>query len=155
MEINISFISIFIIFDYIYALISLFFFLLLHIMTIAFFCWKCPFIMIHSFLIFLHLKIRSSILSVNRDMLYLLPNYRKFSFLFLYFFKKWIKLIQWTMLERLSFYTWMIHWPFQWIISTTSLFVSFSLLFLVDFFLVTDHNHSIQIGLLFISIPTW
>lgn len=155
MEINISFISIFIIFDYIYALISLFFFLLLHIMTIAFFCWKCPFIMIHSFLIFLHLKIRSSILSVNRDMLYLLPNYRKFSFLFLYFFKKWIKLIQWTMLERLSFYTWMIHWPFQWIISTTSLFVSFSLLFLVDFFLVTDDNHSIQIGLLFISIPTW
>lgn len=155
MEINISFISIFIIFDYIYTLISLFFFLLLHIMTIAFFCWKCPFIMIHSFLIFLHLKIRSSILSVNRDMLYLLPNYRKFSFLFLYFFKKWIKLIQWTMLERLSFYTWMIHWPFQWIISTTSLFVSFSLLFLVDFFLVTDHNHSIQIGLLFISIPTW
>lgn len=131
------------------------FFLLFHIMTIAFFCWKCPFIMIHSFLIFLHLKIRSSILSVNRDMLYLLPNYRKFSFLFLYFFKKWIKLIQWTMLERLSFYTWMIHWPFQWIISTTSLFVSFSLLFLVDFFLVTDYNHSIQIGLLFISIPTW
>lgn len=134
MEINISFISIFIIFDYIYALISLFFFFFFTSWQLHFFFWKCPFIMIHSFLIFLHLKIRSSILSVNRDMLYLLPNYRKFSFLFLYFFKKWIKLIQWTMLERLSFYTWMIHWPFQWIISTTSLFVSFSLLFLVNFF---------------------